>query len=51
LTKLSKKLLPFHWGRDQKREFAELMDTFTTTPELAHFVYKQDIVLETDVSS
>ena len=51
LTKLKKKLVPFCWGPDQKRAFAELKRTFTTAPVLAHFDYEKEIVLETDASS
>src|ERR1700737_2423471 len=51
LTKLTKKLVPFHWGPDQKRAFAELKMAFTTAPVLAHFDYEKKIVLETDASS
>ena len=51
LTKLTKKLVPFHWGPDQKRAFAELKEAFTTAPVLAHFDYEKEIVLETDASS
>ena len=51
LTKLTKKLVPFHWGSDQKRAFAELKEVFTTAPVLAHFDYEKEIVLETDASS
>ena len=51
LTKLTKKLVPFCWGPDQKRAFAELKSAFTTAPVLAHFDYEKEILLETDDSS
>jgi hypothetical protein len=51
LTKLTKQFVPFHWGPNQKRAFAELKEAFTTTPVLAHFYYKNKIVLETNASS
>ena len=51
LTKLTKKLVPFHWGPDQRRAFAELKEAFTTAPVLAHFDFEKEIVLETDASS
>src|ERR1700687_2999006 len=51
LTKLTKKLVPFQRGPDQKRAFAELKAAFKTAPVLAHFDYEKEIVLETDTSS
>jgi hypothetical protein len=48
LTKMTKKLIPFHWGPDHKRAFTELKKAFTTAPVLAHFDYKKEIVLEVD---
>jgi hypothetical protein len=51
LTKLTKKLVPFHWRPDQKRAFTELQIAFKTAPVLAHFDYEKKIVLETDASS
>src|ERR1700690_2964438 len=51
LTKLTKKLVPFQWGPDQKRAFAELKAAFITAPVLSHFDYEREIVLETDASS
>jgi hypothetical protein len=51
LTKLTKKLVPFCWGPDQKRAFAKRKSAFTTAPVLAHFDYENEIVLETDASS
>src|ERR1700687_3897026 len=51
LTKLTKKLVPFYWGPDQKRAFADLKRAFTTAPVLAHFNYEKEIVLETDNAS
>jgi hypothetical protein len=45
------KLVPFHWGPDRKRVFAELKEAFTMAPVLAHFNYEKEIVLETDASS
>jgi hypothetical protein len=51
LTKLTKKLVPFHWKPDQRRAFVELKEAFTTAPVLAHFNFEKEIVLETDASS
>jgi hypothetical protein len=51
LTKLIKKLVPFCWGSDQKRAFAELKIAVTTAPVLAHFDYKKELVFETNTSS
>jgi hypothetical protein len=51
LNKLTKKLMPFDWGPNQKQAFAELKQAFTTSPVLAHFDYEKDIVLGTDASS
>jgi hypothetical protein len=51
LTKLTKKLVPFHCGPDQRRAFAELKVAFTTVPVLVHFDFEKEIVLETDASS
>jgi hypothetical protein len=51
VTKLTKKLVPFHWGLDQWRAFAELKKAFMTAPVLAHFDFEEEIVLETDASS
>jgi hypothetical protein len=51
LTKLTKKLVPFHWGPDQRRAFAQLKVAFTTVPVLAHFDFEKEIVLERDASS
>ena len=51
LTKLTKKLVPFHWGPNQKTVFVELKKVFTTVPLVVHVDYKKKIVLETDTSS
>jgi hypothetical protein len=51
LTKLTKKLVPFHWGPDQRRAFSELKVAFTTAPVAVHFDFEKEIVLETDASS
>jgi hypothetical protein len=51
LTKLMKKLVPFHCESDQNRAFTELKIAFTTAPVLTHFDYEKEIVLETDASS
>jgi hypothetical protein len=48
LTKLTKKLVPFQWGPDQKRAFTELKEAFTMAPVLAYFDYEKAIVLEMD---
>jgi hypothetical protein len=48
LTKLTKKTVPYHWGTDQKRAFAELKKAFIMPPVLAHFDDEKEIVLETD---
>jgi hypothetical protein len=49
LTKLTKKLVTFHWGPDQKRALVELNEECTTAPVHAHFDYEKEIVLETEV--
>jgi hypothetical protein len=51
LTKLTKILVPFLWGPDQKRAFAEHKVAFTTAPVLSHFDCEKAIVLETDASN
>jgi hypothetical protein len=51
LMKLTKNLVPFHCGPDQRRAFAELKVAFTTAPVLAHFDFEKEIIFETDASS
>jgi hypothetical protein len=51
LTKLTKNLVPFHWGPKQKRTFALLKEAFTIAPVFVYFNYEMKIILETDASS
>jgi hypothetical protein len=46
-----KKLVPFHWGPNQKQVFTELKETFTMARVVVHFDCKIKILLEMDASS
>jgi hypothetical protein len=51
LCKLTRKLVPFSWGLNQKRTFVKLKEVLTSAPILANYGCDQEIVLETDVST
>ena len=50
LTKLTRKLTEFFWGKEQQNAFETLKKLFTTEPILAHFDPDLPCILEADAS-
>jgi hypothetical protein len=51
LRELTKKMVPFHLGPDQRSSFAAIKVAFTTAPVLAHFDFEKEIILKIEASN
>jgi hypothetical protein len=50
LTKLTRKDVEFEWLEGQQRAFEAMVQGFTMAPNLQHFDYGREVVIETDAS-